>query len=135
MNRARNCVLSALISLFSELLEGFTESLPVIGVRIDKRREVESWVVENVLVGGRVSGGEEEVGDFVVDALVVLDLDDELADALVSSSSNQLGSFVLDEWVIELPQVLLLVDVGRNLGEQCDLLGTGLSHQVFLVGG
>lgn len=103
MNRTRYGVLGALISLFSELLERLTECLPVIGVRIDERREVESWVVENVFVGGGVGSGKEEVGDFVVDALVVLDLDDELADALVGSSPDQLGGFVLDEWVVELP--------------------------------
>lgn len=135
MNRTRYGVLGALISLFSELLERLTECLPVIGVRIDERREVESWVVENVFVGGGVGGGKEEIGDFVVDALVVLDLDYELADALVGSSPDQLGGFVLDEWVVELPQVLLLVDIGRHFGEQCNLFGTGLSHQIFFVGG
>jgi hypothetical protein len=30
---------------------------------------------------------------------------------------------------------LLLVDIGCHFGEQCNLFSTGLSHQIFFVGG
>jgi hypothetical protein len=133
MNRARNSVLCTLVSLFSKLLEGLAESLPVIWIWINECRKVESWVVQDVFVRGRVGSREEKISDFVVDALIILDLYNELADALVSSSPDQLWSFVFYEWVIELPQVLFLVNVGRYLREQRNLFSTGLSDQVFLV--